>query len=100
MKIDNLAVPMSSQLTALGTDQNNNDSQQQSFGDFLTNAINEVNDQQIQASEMKTKLVTGEINNVHDVLIAVEKADLSFQLTMQVRNKIIEAYQDIMRMQV
>jgi len=45
-------------------------------------------------------LIAGESKNLHETMIAMEKADISFRLMMGVRNKIIEAYQEIMRMQV
>lgn len=70
------------------------------FGELLKNAIGEVNSLQQQSADMKTKLVTGEIEDIHQVMIAAEKADLAFQLTLQIRTKVIEAYQEIMRMQV
>ncbi len=44
--------------------------------------------------------MTGETQDLHTTMIAVQKADLSFQMMMQVRNKIVQAYQEIMRMQV
>jgi len=75
-------------------------SQDVGFGDALKNAIQEVNALQNQSAEMKTKLVTGEIQDIHQVMIASEKANLAFQLTLQIRNKVVEAYQEIMRMQV
>jgi flagellar hook-basal body complex protein FliE len=72
-------------------------------GDFATwfdSQLSELNDQ-IRTSEVGLrKLATGETNNIHHVMLSLEKANLSFQLMMQVRNKALEAYQDMMRMQV
>jgi flagellar hook-basal body complex protein FliE len=48
----------------------------------------------------EAKLMTGESQDLHTTVIAMQKADLSFQMMMQVRNKIVQAYQEIMRMQV
>ena len=48
----------------------------------------------------KAQFLTGEIENVHDVMIAVEKAGISFEMLMEIRNKMIEAYHELMRMQV
>ncbi len=76
------------------------DDQGLGFSDLLKKAVDEVNTLQQQSADMKTKLVTGEIDDVLPVMIAAEKANLAFQLTVQIRNKVIEAYQDIMRMQV
>jgi len=70
-----------------------------SFGDVLKDAIQEVNRLQKQSDEEVHKLMTGEVQDVHTALIAVQKADTSFQMMMQVRNKIVQAYQEIMRMQ-
>ena len=54
-----------------------------------------------QHAEMKIKdLLTGDVEDLHQVMVAMEKASLSFQLTMQVRNKIVDAYQEVMRMQI
>jgi len=84
------------------TEQTKQVDQQQGtgFGEFLSKAIDEVNNLQQQSAEMKTKLVTGEIEDIHQVMIAAEKANLAFQLTVQIRNKVVEAYQEIMRMQI
>ncbi|MBE7559980.1 flagellar hook-basal body complex protein FliE [bacterium] len=71
-----------------------------SFAEILKKSLDEVNQMQNRAGEMQVKYVTGEINNLHDVMIAVEEANLAFQATMQIRNKILEAYQELMRMQV
>jgi flagellar hook-basal body complex protein FliE len=56
----------------------------------------------IRASTLRRaiKLAKMETQDIHNTMIAIEKADLTFQLMMQVRNKIISAYEDIMRMQV
>jgi len=70
------------------------------FGEFLKTAVEEVDGLQHQSADMKTQLITGQVDNIHDVMIAGQKAELAFQLTMQVRNKVIEAYQEIMRMQI
>jgi len=71
-----------------------------SFGDTLRDAISAVNDVQKASDLAVQKLMTGESQDLHATLIAVQKADLSFQMMMQVRNKIVQAYQEIMRMQV
>ena len=70
------------------------------FSAILGNAILEVNDLQTQAGQETQKVMTGEITDIHSAMIAVQKADVSFQMMMQVRNKIVSAYQEIMKMQV
>lgn len=71
-----------------------------SFGSVLEDSLAEVNRLQQQADRSITDLATGEKASVHDTMIAMEQASVSFQLMMQVRNKIVEAYQEILRMQV
>lgn len=69
-----------------------------SFGQMLSDALKQVNDLQVQADDLAQKLATGQISDVHTVTIASEKATLALQLTLQIRNKAVEAYQEIMRM--
>lgn len=73
---------------------------QQAFSTFLKDAINKVNSDQVQASQLTEKLVKGENVDLHQVMIAAQKASVSLQLAIEIRNKAIEAYQDMMRMQV
>lgn len=70
------------------------------FGDMLKQHLDEVNDLQREADMAVRDLITGETDNVHQVLSAITEADLSFRLMMQVRNKLVDAYKEIMRMQV
>jgi flagellar hook-basal body complex protein FliE len=69
------------------------------FADTLRGAMNEMGELSSQADSKVAGVLTGDGVDVHSALIAVEKADLSFQLMMQVRNKIVSAYQEISRMQ-
>ncbi len=71
-----------------------------SFKDTLTDAVNKVNDISVNADVQMQKLATGETKNIPEVMIATEKAAVAFKLLTQVRNKIIDAYQEIMKMQV
>ncbi|HEY66046.1 MAG TPA: flagellar hook-basal body complex protein FliE [Caldilineae bacterium] len=71
-----------------------------SFGELVRDALEQLNRLQQEADDAATRLALGEPVDLHDVMIAVQKADLGFQLALQVRNKLIEAYQEIMRMQV
>jgi flagellar hook-basal body complex protein FliE len=71
-----------------------------SFGAVLKGAINEVNHVQAEADQAIQQLAAGNKKDIHQTMIALEKAEVSFQLMMQVRNKIISAYEEIMRMQV
>lgn len=68
------------------------------FGEVLKESINEVNQLQLKADMSIEGLVSGENKNIHETMIAISKAELAFRMTLQVRNKVIEAYQEIMRM--
>src|SRR3954451_16064913 len=70
------------------------------FAGVLKSSLEEVNNLQQKADAAITALATGDKASLHDTMIALEQADLSFRLMMQVRNKIVDAYQEIMRMQV
>jgi flagellar hook-basal body complex protein FliE len=73
---------------------------QKSFADTLNAAIGSVNELQKTSDKAMQNLATGRTDNVADVMIAAEKADIALKLMMQVRNKIIDAYQEVMKMQV
>ena len=70
------------------------------FGDMLKQAVTEINQLQNSADKAITNVQLGQSGSIHEAMIALEKADLSFRAMMQVRNKILEAYQEVMRMQV
>jgi flagellar hook-basal body complex protein FliE len=69
------------------------------FGSVLTNALSQVTDLQGSAQQQVGSLLGGGSADMSKVMISVEKADVAFQLMMQVRNKIVSAYQDIEKMQ-
>jgi len=71
-----------------------------SFADTLAQSLDKVNSMQKEADVAIQDFVAGDTRNIHETMIAVGKADLAFRLTMQVRNKIVEAYQEVMRTQV
>jgi flagellar hook-basal body complex protein FliE len=71
-----------------------------SFSEVLKESINKVGELEKEATQQTENLVKMEGQDIHNTMIAVEKADMSFQLMMQIRNKIISAYDEIMRMQV
>lgn len=72
----------------------------ESFGATLRGAVREVNGLQVQADKAAASLATGNIEDVHQAMIAMNKASVAMQFTVQVRNKVIEAYQEIMRTQL
>ncbi len=70
------------------------------FAEQLKTALDKVNASQVQANEVTKQFLAGEIQDVHQVMIAMQEARLTMQLAVEVRSKIIEAYQEISRMQV
>ena len=71
-----------------------------SFGDILKNMVAETNQQQQNADQAIQQLHSGGEKNLHGAMISMEKADISLRYMIQARNKAIDAYQEIMRMQV
>ena len=71
-----------------------------SFADTLKDAVGEVNQLQKTSDKKMQDLATGRTDNVADVMIAAEKSDIALRVMVQVRNKIIDAYNEIMKMQV
>ena len=70
------------------------------FGKMLTDSIKQVNRLQVEADSNINDLVTGKQPDIHRTMIAMEKASISFELLMQIRNKVISAYDSIMRMPI
>ena len=71
-----------------------------SFGKMLTDSINQVNRLQVDADSSINDLATGKQIDIHQTMIAMEKASISFELMMQIRNKVISAYDRVMRMPI
>lgn len=71
-----------------------------SFEKSLQDAMAKVNDLQLKADKAAQDLATGRSDNIADVMIAAEKADIALRLMMQMRNKMIEGYQEVMKIQV
>jgi flagellar hook-basal body complex protein FliE len=71
-----------------------------SFGDFLKSLAEEANTSQLVADGKMQEVAAGRNKDLHGAVLAMEKADVNFRLLSQVRNKVIEAYREIMRMQV
>ncbi|MCK4469565.1 MAG: flagellar hook-basal body complex protein FliE [Desulfobacterales bacterium] len=71
-----------------------------SFSKFLKDKIGEINKLQLDADDTIAKVELSDSGSIHEAMIALEKANISFRTMMQVRNKILEAYQEVMRMQV
>ncbi|MCC6544158.1 MAG: flagellar hook-basal body complex protein FliE [Nitrospirae bacterium] len=88
-----LSVPDSSSVTKINGEGN-------SFAEMLKGSVDKVNTIQNEADQAVQNLLLGKDQNIHQVMIAVEKANLSLQMMMQVKNKIMSAYEEIMRTQV
>ncbi|HLA26733.1 MAG TPA: flagellar hook-basal body complex protein FliE [Syntrophales bacterium] len=73
---------------------------EKNFSTVLRDAVADINKFQLNAEEAIAKVQLDNTTSIHEAVIALEKADISFRAMMQVRNKILEAYQEIMRMQV
>ena len=101
MKVD-ITSPKSIYLDLINPQKNNptGDAGDSNFADFFSDALNQVNSKQIEADDAIKGFTLGEIDDIHQVMATVEEAKLSMQLMVQFRNKAIEAYQEISRMQI
>jgi flagellar hook-basal body complex protein FliE len=70
------------------------------FVQMISELLGEANAGQISADQSINDLVSGRTDNVHDVVLSLAKADLSFQMVLEIRNRLIESYQEVLRMQV
>jgi flagellar hook-basal body complex protein FliE len=93
-------IQASTQLPAIGSLQPQPAESGLSFKDFLLESIRQVNSMQQAADQAVEKLATGGDINPAEVLTAVQKADIAFRLMLQVRNKIIQAYEEIQAIRV
>ncbi|AJQ92717.1 flagellar hook-basal body complex protein FliE [Gynuella sunshinyii] len=75
-------------------------STQGNFAAWLNHQVQDLNQQEIALSEDIQGVLKGDIQNLHQVIIGMEKAQLAFQLAVQVRDRVLEGYQEVMRMQV
>lgn len=70
------------------------------FADLMKSELQQVNHQHQHADEMVKQLVEGQTDNIHGVVLSVAKADLAFRMMLEIRNRVIDSYQEVMRMQV
>ena len=71
-----------------------------SFPSVLKEMVKNTNDLQAQAADIAEKFALGEVTEIHDVMIAAEEAGVALELVMEIRNKLVEAYQEMMRLSV
>jgi len=96
MKIDQIpAIESFAQKTTSKPENDNT-----SFGNILSDAIKNTNQTESDDVAQTVGLLSGDVNDLHTTMIAMEKADISLQFTMQIRNKILDAYKEVMSMQV
>ncbi len=88
------------EISANKANQQQNEKGKPNFSEILKSALDDVSSVEKTAEEQINKAITGDETNVHKTLIAVEKADLSFKLMMEIRNKLMNAYNEIMRIRV
>ena len=93
-------MPLQVSLTGTGEEKSVGSGKESSFKDIVAGFLSTVNQLQLDADAKVRGLATGEVKNLHEVMVASEKASLAMQFTMQLRNRLIEAYQDILRTQV
>lgn len=71
-----------------------------SFSEMLTQSLKDVNNLQMEANKAMEKLATGQTKDIHETMLAAEHAELAFKTMNQVRMKVLDAYKEIMRMQI
>ncbi|MBQ6758652.1 MAG: flagellar hook-basal body complex protein FliE [Selenomonadaceae bacterium] len=71
-----------------------------SFGEFLVDSLKKTNELELESEKLNAALAAGRIEDISQVVVASQKAEIALQLTLQLRNRATQAYQEIMRMQV
>jgi len=84
---------------AASTSNTQNMKSDSDFGKILSDAIKSVNDEQKSVEQLSDDFAQGKVSNIHELVVEAEKASISLRLTVEVRNKIVDAYREIMRMQ-
>lgn len=94
------SVDLKTDIEPLNSESNFGPVNKPSFSEMLAQSVNQVNDLQKEANVAIQKLVTGESKNLHETLLMAEKADMAFRQMNQIRMKVIDAYREVMKMQV
>ena len=71
-----------------------------SFKDTMEKFVGDVNEMQVKADQAIEDFATGKVQNIHEVMVSMKKAELSFQFLMETSNKLVDAYKEVTRMQV
>jgi flagellar hook-basal body complex protein FliE len=99
-QIDAIAIPTVPSVRDAGVSHSSDGVRSSGFMDSLQQAISKANDIQLGANQATEALMTGQTQNIHQTMVALQEADVSFQLMMQIRNKLVTAYEEIQRMQI
>ncbi len=70
------------------------------FADMVKGLVTEANQEQLKSQDGVRQLIAGETDSIHDVVLTTSRADLAFRLMMEIRNRLVASYQEVMRMQV
>lgn len=97
---DNILINPASPLPLRQPDTSSVSKASAGFGEMLAKTIEQVNQQQTTGDEALEKLQTGDVKHLHETMIAVEQADISLRMLTQMRNKALDAYNEIMRLQL
>ncbi len=101
MKLDQIIIPITSDVSNKPKFSiSGNEEKAKPFSKVLMESIEKVNELQKQADKAIDELTIGDNKDIVQTMIKMEKADISFRLMMQIRNKILQAYEEVMRMQV
>jgi len=99
-EINNINFLLPNRLDTTKTAQTEKPEASVDFASMLKNALKDVNGAQIEADDAVQKVLSGETNDIHSTMVALQKADVSLKMMLEVRNKIMEAYQEVMRTQI
>ena len=95
-----LNIPLASLIPTHARNYSESEYANKSFKELLNGAINEVNDTQIEGYNSMRDIATGKVTNLQEAVQKIEEAELSLKLGLEVKNKAINAYREIMRMQI
>ncbi len=97
MKINTIQMP--GEIAKIDFDKKAQDTSEGGFAAVMSDAINGINTTQLDADKRVEEMLTGKDRNIHEAMISLEKADISIKLLVAVKNKALEAYNTIMRLQ-
>ena len=86
--------------SSIATGESGSGTSPKTFGEALEGMLKDVNQSQLEANKAAQEIAAGRNKDIHGAVLAMEKAEIQFRLLAQVRNKVIEAYREVMRMQV